>query len=587
MDQPNGHPCPECGAPRHADNTPSCACTRRAADALRDARTAEAAAAEDFDPLRIRPYVELSGTTPDGSPEATEPGPRSAGDGDAGGAPEATMTFQAVRPDTGEPGGLRAPDPADAAGPADTGGTRTGDEATGAGGSAGGAAVTGAGAGHPGSRPDHTTPYPAATPGAGRPTGTGAPLTGAAPYGASAGHTGGTADDATPGPASAPGAGGSVSAGRPTGTEAPHTGAGTTGASAAHAGSPAGATTRSAGTGAPHTRTGANGASAGSTAGATPGTAHHVSAPGADQAPADAPHPASPDVTMTLRAVRPDGTPPGTGHPSAAPAANAAHPSADPAAQTDAPSLPTPLAPGTAQPNADDLGLFDDATRPLRTVSAGVAAPRPDDPAPRSRRRRGALIVASGAAVAVLGAAGWASGLFSYDTPSRNTAAPDDVRAGLPDASSAAPSAEPSSEAPPVSPGASASVSDSPSASASASGSPSPSASSSAPSASASDEPSATPSADAESSAPAVAPEPEEPVGTAPVLRRGDRGPEVVELQQRLRQVWLYQGDMNGQYGRRVEEAVRHYQWSRGIDEELGVYGPQTRARLEAETGTP
>ncbi|MGA5312495.1 peptidoglycan-binding protein [Streptomyces pseudogriseolus] len=588
MDQPNGHPCPECGAPRHADNTPSCACTRRAADALRDARTAEAAAAEDFDPLRIRPYVELSGTTPDGSPEATEPGPRSAGDGDAGGSPEATMTFRAVRPDTGEPGGLRAPDPADAAGPADTGGTRTGGEATGAsaahaggtaddttpgpaaatgaggptgaGGSAGGAAVTGAGAGHPGSRPDHTTPYPAATPGAGRPTGTGAPLTGAAPYGASAGHTGGTADDTTPGPAAATGAGGSDGAGRPTDTEAPHAGAGATGASAAHPGSPAGA---------------------------PPGTAHHASAPGADQAPADALHPASPDATMTLRAVRPDGTSPGSGHPSAAPAANAAHPSADPAAQTDAPSLPTPLAPGTAQPNADDLGLFDDATRPLRTVSAGVAAPRPDDPAPRSRRRRGALIVASGAAVAVLGAAGWASGLFSYDTPSRNTAAPDDVRAGLPDASSAAPSAEPSSKAPPVSPGASASVSDSPSASASVSGSPSPSASSSAPSASASDEPSATPSADAESSAPAVAPEPEEPVGTAPVLRRGDRGPEVVELQQRLRQVWLYQGDMNGQYGRRVEEAVRHYQWSRGIDEELGVYGPQTRARLEAETGTP
>ncbi|MFZ4189612.1 peptidoglycan-binding protein [Streptomyces pseudogriseolus] len=506
MDQPNGHPCPECGATRHADNTPSCACTRRAADALRDARTAETAAAEDFDPLRIRPYVELSSTTPDGSPEATEPGPQAAGDGDAG-SPEATTTSRAVRPDAGEPGGLRAPGPADAAGPADTG-------------------VTANGAG--------------------------------------AGHTGGPADDATPQPASAPGAGGSVGTGEPAGTEAPHTGAAANGASAAHPGSRAGATTRPAGTGAPHTGTGATGA--------TPGTAHHASAPGADQAPTDAPHPASPDVTMTLRAVRPDGT----GEPGATPAGGA-----------DAPSLATPLAPGTAQPNADDLGLFDDATRPLRTVSAGVAAPRPDDPAPRSRRRRGALIVASGAAVAVLGAAGWASGLFSYDTPSRNTAAPDDVRAGLPDASSAAPSAEPSSEPPSVSPGASASVSDSPSASASASGSPSPSASSSAPSASASAEPSATPSADAESSAPAGDPEPEEPVDTAPVLRRGDRGPEVVELQQRLRQVWLYQGDMNGQYGRRVEEAVRHYQWSRGINEELGVYGPQTRARLEAETGTP
>jgi len=33
-------------------------------DALREARTAEAAAAEDFDPLRIRPYVELEGGAP-------------------------------------------------------------------------------------------------------------------------------------------------------------------------------------------------------------------------------------------------------------------------------------------------------------------------------------------------------------------------------------------------------------------------------------------------------------------------------------------------------------------------------------------
>ncbi|MGA5071837.1 peptidoglycan-binding protein, partial [Streptomyces tuirus] len=59
MELPNGHPCPECGAPRQRDNTPTCACTHRAAEALRDARTAQAAAAEDFDPLRIRPYVEI------------------------------------------------------------------------------------------------------------------------------------------------------------------------------------------------------------------------------------------------------------------------------------------------------------------------------------------------------------------------------------------------------------------------------------------------------------------------------------------------------------------------------------------------
>ncbi|MER6833187.1 peptidoglycan-binding domain-containing protein [Streptomyces cellulosae] len=323
------------------------------------------------------------------------------------------------------------------------------------------------------------------------------------------------------------------------------------------------------------------------------GTGNRASAHGGQQAPADAAGSAeaatsadappaarpqaeagaaAPDATMALRAVRPDGAAPG-----------------GTASDDDRTSvLPTPLAPGTAQPNVDDLGLFDDATRPLRAVSAGAPVPRPEAAAPHSRgsrRRRGALIAASGAVVAVLGAAGWASGLFSYETPSRDTAAPDDVRASVPDASSEEPAAEPSSEAPSASP--SASASESPSASASGSASPSASASAPSASATASAEPSATPSPGAASSAPAVAPEPEEPVDTAPVLRRGDRGPEVVELQQRLRQVWLYQGDADGRYSRRVEEAVRHYQWQRGINEELGVYGPQTRARLESETRTP
>ncbi|MGW5639647.1 peptidoglycan-binding protein, partial [Streptomyces sp. NPDC003832] len=70
MTGPKDHACPECGAPRAADNTPSCACTERASEALRDAREAQAAAAEDFDPLRIRPYVELDGGT---EPETPAP----------------------------------------------------------------------------------------------------------------------------------------------------------------------------------------------------------------------------------------------------------------------------------------------------------------------------------------------------------------------------------------------------------------------------------------------------------------------------------------------------------------------------------
>ncbi|MEU6592876.1 peptidoglycan-binding domain-containing protein [Streptomyces sp. NPDC046881] len=69
-----GTRCPECGAPRGADHTPSCDCTERAAEALREARTAEAAAAEDFDPLRIRPYVEVPDAAPPAPPAAPQAG---------------------------------------------------------------------------------------------------------------------------------------------------------------------------------------------------------------------------------------------------------------------------------------------------------------------------------------------------------------------------------------------------------------------------------------------------------------------------------------------------------------------------------
>lgn len=359
MEQPNGHPCPECGAPRNSDNTPSCACTLRASDALRDARTAEAAAAEDFDPLRIRPYVELEGgtgpSTPDGAAEAA-------------GAPET--------------------------------------------------------------------------------------------------------------PAEGPGA---------------------------------------------------------------PGAA---------------------DETMALRAVPPE---------------------AAPGAADSTSALPTPLAPGTARPNATDLHLFD-TTRPLAAVPA-APGPAGADGAPSRRRRRGVLFAVAGAVVAVVGAVGWASGMFSYETPSRDGAAPEGVRVSVPDASSAPPSAEPTTGAPSAPPTSSASPSDSPSASASTSASPSPSASTTSASPSKSAEPSPTPTTTAPSG-PAEDTEEEGDDG-GPVLRRGDRGPEVTELQQRLRQLYLYNDDINGQFNRRVEESLRNYQWSRGLQSELSVYGPETRASLEAETQEP
>jgi hypothetical protein len=55
----NGQLCPECATPPAADGAPACGCAERAARAAQAGRTEEIAAAEDFDPLRIRPYVTL------------------------------------------------------------------------------------------------------------------------------------------------------------------------------------------------------------------------------------------------------------------------------------------------------------------------------------------------------------------------------------------------------------------------------------------------------------------------------------------------------------------------------------------------
>ncbi|GGN56947.1 hypothetical protein GCM10011579_018690 [Streptomyces albiflavescens] len=71
-------------------------------------------------------------------------------------------------------------------------------------------------------------------------------------------------------------------------------------------------------------------------------------------------------------------------------------------------------------------------------------------------------------------------------------------------------------------------------------------------------------------------------------LQRGDKGPEVTELQLRLRQLSLYMGNDDGKYDNQVEEAVRRYQWARGITaDEQGVYGGATRTSLESETTEP
>ncbi|MFC9943372.1 peptidoglycan-binding domain-containing protein [Streptomyces pratensis] len=213
-----------------------------------------------------------------------------------------------------------------------------------------------------------------------------------------------------------------------------------------------------------------------------------------------------------------------------------------------------------------------------RRIAAAYAGDGPDPVQPR--RRRPFAVIAVGAAVAaVVGTAAFAGGLFDDEDGAGNTALPE-VTTSTPDTSE-----EPAttvSESPSASPSAtpSRSASASPSASASASPSDSPSASRSAV-ASESPAPSAS-ATKAPTTAPATPPA-EEVSGTT--LRRGDRGAEVSELQRRLEEIWVYRGPTDGDYSERVEEAVAEFQrWVSVRSDPPGVYGPETRSALEAQT---
>lgn len=295
------------------------------------------------------------------------------------------------------------------------------------------------------------------------------------------------------------------------------------------------------------------------------------------------------DTTMRLHAVAPD----------ALAAPDTAGPPALPVSRT-AP-LAAPLAPPTTEPSPTDLHLFDSARRPMTESAtagspAGPAAPPsrsslggPTPPGGGGRRR--ARVLAAGAVVAVIGTAGWMGGLFVPETTSQGGALPVDVRvspqapaSGTPSTAPVSSSSGPPEESSPVFSSAQ------PSESASPSVSPSDSepAEASAP-AVPSDEPEAsgTPTAAASTDAPEEVEEPDDDT-TGTTLKRGDRGAEVAELQERLSSVYLYDDEINGRFDNDTQDAVRDYQGSRDIyEDEVGVYGPETRRRLEAETRYP
>ncbi|MFI1929851.1 peptidoglycan-binding protein [Streptomyces sp. NPDC020330] len=237
-----------------------------------------------------------------------------------------------------------------------------------------------------------------------------------------------------------------------------------------------------------------------------------------------------------------------------------------------------PAAPGGA-PGGAPYAVPDESRR--RTAGATPAS-APDPVRPRRRRPFGAL--ATGVAVAaVVGTAAFAGGLFGGDAgkdealPEATTSAPD-----LEDEPAASVAPSPSASATPTRtrpPSAPPSASPSPSASPTKSRKPAATATATA---SASPEASASPtptvSASASDRLPGLA---------ASSLRPGDRGPEVAELQSRLRTVgeWLHPGPADGNYSDQVAYSVAIYQSYKAIEgDPTGVYGPNTRRALEKET---
>lgn len=63
------------------------------------------------------------------------------------------------------------------------------------------------------------------------------------------------------------------------------------------------------------------------------------------------------------------------------------------------------------------------------------------------------------------------------------------------------------------------------------------------------------------------------------LLRRGSRGPEVRELQERLTSAGVDPGPIDGDFGPTTENAVRAFQQARGLEVD-GVVGPQTWGAL-------
>ncbi|WP_259670545.1 peptidoglycan-binding protein [Streptomyces sp. ID38640] len=260
----------------------------------------------------------------------------------------------------------------------------------------------------------------------------------------------------------------------------------------------------------------------------------------------------------------------------------AVHLADGPSAATGPPPLaPAPLAAGPAEPLAPRMRRRPGpASRTFRASEKPEKEPaeEPTGRSPASLRRKRALtavLLTAGAAVAAT-AVLIGPDAFSGDTrtravaPGRGTASPS---AAHPTGGTSAPA--PSGRASPT-----------------ATRSPSPDAT--APEATARPyrtpaprPPSPTRASGSVSDSPATHGPSAPPTGPL-VLREGAGGPEVRELQGRLRQLAVYPGPDDGRYDADVRDAVSRYQRAYGVaGDPDGVYGAGTRASLESRTHEP
>jgi peptidoglycan hydrolase-like protein with peptidoglycan-binding domain len=65
------------------------------------------------------------------------------------------------------------------------------------------------------------------------------------------------------------------------------------------------------------------------------------------------------------------------------------------------------------------------------------------------------------------------------------------------------------------------------------------------------------------------------------LVQRGDRGPEVATLQQRLQQLGYFKGSITRYFGTQTQAALRQFQRSQGLNPD-GVYRGETQVALEA-----